>query len=171
MRSFAIQPRMALLALAAFVFVGMAFAAADVASARSASPKDGAADDRLASTGDPLPVRKPALARSRGRVERSETPGGLDLSCPGGKVNRLVDCPEMVCPCQRGKNVVLARSHDPRTGCCNQPSCDQICSQRTKCPRFPCPCGVPGDLAAATDDLTGQCITDQAEVCRRACSD
>ena len=169
MRFFGTPPRMALLALAALVLAAMPFTPADVASARTSPPKT--TDQRLASTGNPVPVRKPALGTSRGRVERSETPGGLDLSCPGGKVSRLVDCPEMVCPCQRGKNVVLARSHDPRTGCCNQPSCDQICSQRTKCPRYSCPCGVPGDLAAATDDLTGQCINDQAEVCRRACSD
>ncbi|HZR83215.1 MAG TPA: hypothetical protein VFD92_19130 [Candidatus Binatia bacterium] len=95
---------------------------------------------------------------------------GFDPACPSGKVASILACPEMVCPCQRGRNVVLARAFDPRTRCCNAPSCDEICARRSRCPRFECPCGVPGDRAAATDEDTGECITDAREVCRRACN-
>src|SRR5262245_52344225 len=103
-------------------------------SGRAAPAKSVPKEERLATTGKVLSSTSPAQAL-RGRPERSETPGG-SVSCPGGRVERIVDCPEVVCPCQRGRNIVLARAHDPKTGCCNASSCDQICSQRTRCPRF-----------------------------------
>jgi hypothetical protein len=115
------------------------------------------------------PRNAPAVGALASRQDRATPPPGFDPACPGGKVRGVLDCPEVVCPCQRGKNVVLARVFDPDTGCCNAPSCDELCSKRSRCPRFACPCGVPGDRAAATDEKTGECIRDEREVCRRAC--
>lgn len=121
---------------------------------------------------------KTSAARSRSSVQlasstasRPDRIDGPDLGpgCPGGKGKRVLDCGEMVCPCQRGHNVVLARAFDPATGCCNSQSCDSVCRSHTRCPRFKCPCGVPGDLAAATDETTGECITNEKAVCARAC--